>query len=321
MPIGIIAFFSRYYEKRHRIFAVDGIIMFKSMTAFGRDRQSICGKDITVEIKSVNNRYFDCSVRLPHALSSLEQRVKPYLQERGISRGKVDVGIYVEFAEATDSEIGINTEYAAKYIAALKQLKEAFGLGGEITVMEVARDREVFTLKKPDDDFEKDWAELSLVIDAAAARFIESREAEGKRIEEDLCAKIEHIRETVEKIEELSGEDIGGYKARLEEKRKAVLADNNITVDENRILTECAIYADRAAIDEEIVRLKSHFCAFYDYTKKSEPVGRSLDFLIQEMNREINTIGSKCGNSEIAHLVVECKTEMEKIREQIQNIE
>ena len=295
--------------------------MFKSMTAFGRSRGTVGGKDITVEIKSVNNRYFDCSVKLPHAFSPLEQKIKPYLQERGISRGKVDIGIFVDFTEAADTEITVNTEYAAKYIAALRQLKEQFSLGGEISVMDVARDREVFSLKKPDDDIEKDWDDLKTVLDSAADSFIEARCAEGDRIERDLCAKIEGIRERVEKIEKLSAEDIGGYRARLEEKLKAVLADNKITIDENRILTECAIYADKAAIDEELVRLKSHFDAFYSYLEKNEPVGRSLDFLIQEMNREVNTTGSKCANSEIAHLVVECKNELEKIREQIQNFE
>ena len=295
--------------------------MFKSMTAFGRDRQSLCGKDVTVEIKSVNNRYFDCSVKLPHVYSPLEQRIKPYLQEKGISRGKVDVGVFVEFAEVTGREISVNTDYAGKYIAALKQLKETFALAGEITVMEVAKDREVFSFTKPEEDLDRDWEDLKAVLDVAVTGFLESRASEGKRIEDDLCAKIEHIKDVVAQIEKYSAEDIGGYRARLEEKIRAVLADNSITVDENRILTECAIYADRAAIDEEIVRLKSHFCAFYDYLKKDDPVGRSLDFLIQEMNREINTIGSKCGNSRIAHLVVECKTEMEKIREQIQNIE
>lgn len=295
--------------------------MFKSMTAFGRERADRSGKDITVEIKSVNNRYFDCSVKLPHIYAPLEQRVKQRLSEKGISRGKVDVGIFVDFAEATDTEILVNREYAARYIAALRRLKEEFGLSGEISVMEVARDREVFSIKKPEGDIEAEWGELCPVLDVAIDRFILAREEEGARIEADLKAKIEHIREIVEKIEALSGEDIGGYRARLEEKLRAVLADNNITMDESRILTECAIYADRAAIDEEIVRLKSHFSAFYGYTEKDEPVGRSLDFLIQEMNRETNTIGSKCANSSMAHLVVEIKTELEKVREQIQNIE
>ncbi len=291
------------------------------MTAFGRERADVGGKDITVEIKSVNNRYFDCSVKLPHIYAPLEQRIRQRLSEKGISRGKVDVGVFVDFAEATDTEILVNTEYAQRYISALRKLKEEFGLAGEITVMEVARDREVFSIKKPEGDMEAEWLDLCSVLDVAIERFLEARRSEGERIERDLCGKIEGIRSRVERIEEESGDDIGGYKSRLEQKLRAALADNNITMDENRILTECAIYADRAAIDEEIVRLKSHFDAFYGYVEKDEPVGRSLDFLIQEMNREINTIGSKCGNSGIAHLVVECKTEMEKVREQIQNIE
>ena len=295
--------------------------MFRSMTAFGRERADVGGKDITVEIKSVNNRYFDCTVKLPHIYAPLEQKIKQRLSEKGISRGKVDVGIYVDFAEATDTEILVNREYAQRYISALRKLKEEFGLAGEITVMEVARDREVFSIKKPEGDMEAEFIDICSVLDVAIDRFLEARRSEGERIERDLTAKIEGIRARVERIEAESGEDIGGYKSRLEEKLRAALADNNITMDENRILTECAIYADRAAIDEEIVRLKSHFDAFYGYVEKDEPVGRSLDFLIQEMNREINTIGSKCGNSDIAHLVVECKTEMEKVREQIQNIE
>ena len=295
--------------------------MFRSMTAFGRERADVGGKDITVEIKSVNNRYFDCSVKLPHIYAPLEQKIKQRLSEKGISRGKVDVNVFVNFAEATDTEILVNKEYAERYINALRALKEEFSLAGEITVMEVARDREVFSIKKPEGDMEAEWADLCQVLDVAVEKFIEARVSEGERIERDLCQKIEGIRARVEKIEEESGNDIGGYKSRLEEKLRAALADNNITIDESRILTECAIYADRAAIDEETVRLRSHFDAFYGYVAKDEPVGRSLDFLIQEMNREINTVGSKCGNSSIAHLVVECKTEMEKVREQIQNIE
>ena len=253
--------------------------MFKSMTAFGRERADVGGKDITVEIKSVNNRYFDCSVKLPHIYTSLEQRIKQRLSEKGISRGKVDVGVFVDFAEATDTEILVNKEYAQRYITALRRLKEEFGLSGDITVMEVARDREVFSIKKPEGDMESEWLDLCSVLDVAIERFIEARRSEGERIERDLCAKIEGIRARVDKIEEASGDDIGGYKSRLEEKLRAALADNNITMDENRILTECAIYADRAAIDEEIVRLKSHFDAFYGYVAKDEPVGRSLDFL------------------------------------------
>lgn len=294
--------------------------MLKSMTSFGRSRQTVGGKDITVEIKSVNNRYFDCSVKLPRVYSHLEQNVKPYLQEKGISRGKVDVFVSVDFSQSTDTEISINTEYAHNYINALKTLKEQFGLAGEINVMDVAKAPDVLTFKKKDDD-ENDWADLQVVLSCAVDAFMSARVAEGERIKKDLCLKAENIKATVSRIKELSESDIGGYKTRLEEKLRAVLADNKVTVDENRILTECAIYADKAAIDEEIVRLSSHFEAFYNYLDASEPVGRSLDFLLQEMNREINTVGSKCANAEIAKLVVSVKTELEKIREQIQNIE
>lgn len=294
--------------------------MLKSMTSFGRSRQNIGGKDITVEIKSVNNRYFDCSVKLPRVYSHLEQNIKPYLQERGISRGKVDVFVTVDFSQSTDTEISINTEYAQNYINALKALKESFGLDGEITVMDIAKAPDVLTFKKKDDD-ENDWADLQSVLCCAADSFMSARISEGERIKNDLCLKAENVKCIVGQIKELSESDIGGYKARLEEKLRAVLSDNNITVDENRILTECAIYADKAAIDEELVRLSSHFEAFYNYLESSEPVGRSLDFLLQEMNREINTVGSKCANAQIAKLVVSVKTELEKIREQIQNIE
>ena len=294
--------------------------MLKSMTSFGRSRQSINGKDICVEIKSVNNRYFDCQVKLPRAYSHLEQKIKPYLQGRGISRGKIDVFVTVDFAEATDTEITVNTEYAERYIAALQKLKRDFGLSGKITVMDVAKAPDVLTFKKKDED-EHDWEDLSAVLCAAADAFLDARVSEGERIRADLEGKATHIKDVVEQIKTLSESDIGGYKARLEEKLRAVLADNNVTVDENRILTECAIYADKAAIDEELVRLGSHFEAFDGYLNSDEPVGRSLDFLLQEMNREINTVGSKCANASIAKLVVEVKTELEKIREQIQNIE
>lgn len=295
--------------------------MFRSMTAFGRERREADGKDITVEIRSVNNRYLDCQVKLPHAYAPLEQRIKQHISQRGISRGKVDVGIFVEFPEASDAEIIVNREYAERYIAALRSLKSEFGLDGEIGVMDVAREKEIFSVKKPETDMESEWNTLLPVLDAAIDKFIDARCAEGSRIQADLSEKIDDIGCLVEKISELSKQDIGGYKTRLEERLRAALADNKITVDEGRILTECAIYADRASIDEELVRLKSHFCAFYEYAEKNEPVGRSLDFLIQEMNREINTVGSKCGSSDIAHTVVEVKTEIEKVREQIQNVE
>lgn len=295
--------------------------MIKSMTAFGRHSEIINNKNITVEIKSVNNRYFDCSTRISRNYSFLEEKVKPYLQNHGISRGKVDVTITIELIGSSDVAITLNEEYAKAYYEALKQLKESLDLPGEITVATLQRDSNIFTVSKVAEDEEQDWADLVIVLDKAIEKFIIARGREGANIETDLRLKVEGIKERVALVEAHSEEDISSYRARLEEKLRAVLADNKITLDENRILTECAIFADKAAVDEEIVRLRSHFKAFEDILSSSEPVGRKLDFLMQEMNRETNTIGSKCSNSSIAHVVVDIKCELEKIREQIQNIE
>lgn len=295
--------------------------MIKSMTAFGRHTEIVNNKNITVEIKSVNNRYFDCSVRISRNYSFLEEKIKPYLQSHGISRGKVDVSITVEQIGGGDVMISLNEEYAKAYFEALMQLKEALDLPGEITVATLQRDSNIFTLSKVDEDEEQDFADLCVVLDQAIERFIVAREREGANIEADIRQKVEGIKERVAVVEAHSEEDISSYRARLEEKLKAVLADNKITLDESRILTECAIFADKVAVDEEIVRLRSHFKAFEDILASDEPVGRKLDFLMQEMNRETNTIGSKCSNSSIAHVVVDIKCELEKIREQIQNIE
>lgn len=295
--------------------------MIRSMTAFGRHSEIVNNKNITVEIKSVNNRYFDCSVKISRSYSFLEEKIKPYLQTHGISRGKVDVSITIEKIGGGDVLISLNEEYAKAYYEALKQLKETLDLPGEITVATLQRDSNIFTLSKVEEDEEQDFVDLCVVLNQAIDKFILSREREGANIEADLRSKVEGIKEKVAIVEAHSEEDIGSYRARLEEKLRAVLADNKITLDENRILTECAIFADKAAVDEEIVRLRSHFKAFEDILASNEPVGRKLDFLMQEMNRETNTIGSKCSNSSIAHVVVDIKCELEKIREQIQNIE
>ena len=295
--------------------------MIKSMTAFGRHTEIVNNKNITVEIKSVNNRYFDCSVRISRNYSFLEEKIKPYLQTHGISRGKVDVSITIEQIGGGDIMISLNEEYAKAYFEALKQLKETLDLPGEITVATLQRDSNIFTLSKVEEDEEQDFADLCVVLNQAIEKFIVAREKEGANIEADLRAKVEGIKERVAIVKAHSEEDIGSYRTRLEEKLRAVLSDNKITLDENRILTECAIFADKVAVDEEIVRLRSHFKAFEDILASNEPVGRKLDFLMQEMNRETNTIGSKCSNSSIAHVVVDIKCELEKIREQIQNIE
>ena len=293
----------------------------KSMTAFGRAKEMVNGREITVELRSVNSRYFECSVRISRIFSFLEEKIKPYLQAHGISRGKVDVSISVDVVEADGVEIALDESYLNPYLRALATLRDKYGLRDDVSVMSVAANREVFTVKKPDEDMEADWIDLESVLSLALDGFLLARSAEGANIEADLKNKISSINETVNKIEALSSNDVSTYREKLRDRLTQMLSDNKISIDENRILTECAIFADKVAIDEELVRLRSHFKAFEEICLSSEPVGRKLDFLIQEMNREINTIGSKCSNSDIAHLVVDVKTEIEKIREQVQNIE
>ena len=295
--------------------------MIKSMTAFGRARSTVGGKDITVEIRSVNNRFFDCSVKIPRAFSFLEEKIKPYLQSKAVSRGKVDVFISIDVVNSPLPDISIDEGYAEAYINALRTLAEKFDLRDDVSVMRVAQNHDIFVIRKSEEDVEKEWQDLREVLDEALERFISGRAKEGENIEKDLVAKVENIRSIVDKIETLSLSDVEEYRTKLESKLRDMLADNKIAFDENRILTECAIFADRVAIDEELVRLRSHFDVFGEILASGEPAGRKLDFLVQEMNRETNTIGSKCQNSSIARMVVDIKCEIEKIREQIQNIE
>ena len=295
--------------------------MIKSMTAFGRARSTVGGKDITVEIKSVNNRFFDCSVKIPRAFSFLEEKIKPYLQSKAISRGKVDVFVSIDVIDSPLPQISIDDGYAEAYIAALRELGTKFDLKDDISIMRVAQNHDIFVIRKSEEDADKEWQDLVCVLDEALERFVAGRVKEGENIEKDLVAKVDNIRALVDKIESLSLSDVEEYRTKLESKLREMLSDNRIVFDENRILTECAIFADRVAIDEELVRLRSHFDVFGDILASGEPAGRKLDFLVQEINRETNTIGSKCQNSAIAKLVVEIKCEIEKIREQIQNIE
>ena len=295
--------------------------MIKSMTAFGRARKVVGGKDITVEIRSVNNRFFDCSVKLPRSFSFLEEKIKPYLQSKSVSRGKVDVFIGIDVIDSPIPEISIDEGYAEAYINALKALEKRFDLRDDISVMRVAQNHDIFVIRKSDEDAQKEWNDVRQVLDEAVEGFIAGRIREGENIENDLVAKVENIRAITKEIEGLSSADVSEYRARLEAKLRDMLADNRIVFEESRILTECAIFADRVAIDEELVRLASHFDGFFEILSSGEPAGRKLDFLVQEMNRETNTIGSKCQNASIAKAVVNIKCELEKIREQIQNIE
>ena len=297
--------------------------MIRSMTAFGRATRSDEAYTVSVEMRSVNNRYLDCSVRLPRYFSGLEDRVRPYLQSRGISRGKVDVNVSMETASAAVRQRPIDPEALGAYLDMLYRLRDEYGLADDISVMRVAANGAIFVqdsnTEQADDD--ERWALLVGVLGEAVDAFIAAREKEGARLRDDLCAKLTHLRELSEQIDALSAADMQHYRARLEERLRAVLEDNRITVDENRLLTECAIHADKIAVDEELVRLRSHFALFEELMGSDEAVGRKLDFLIQEMNREINTVGSKCSDADIAHRVVEAKNELEKIREQIQNLE
>ena len=295
--------------------------MIRSMTAFGRSKKCVGGKDITIEIRSVNNRFFDCSVKIPRSFSFLEEKIKPYLQANSISRGKVDVYIGIDVIDSPIPEITIDEGYATAYIKALQELAAKYPLEDDISVMKVAQNHDIFVIRKSEEDIEKEWADVREVLDEALEKFIAGRKREGENIEADIKLKVDHIASLVDKIEALSISDISGYREKLEARLREMLSDNKLVFEESRILTECAIFADKIAIDEEIVRLRSHFSAFNDILSANEPAGRKLDFLLQEMNRETNTIGSKCQNSSIARIVVDVKSELEKIREQIQNIE
>ena len=295
--------------------------MIRSMTGFGRCRETVEGLDITVEIKSVNSRFLDCTAKISRAYGYLEERIKPYLMSRGVTRGKVDVWISVEVMDSGTVQITADEGYLQGYLEALYTLRDKYGLRDDISVMSVARNHDIFQIKKPEEDIEHDWERVLCVLSKATDTFLSVREREGERLAEDLRSKMQNIKRAVDRIEELSEADVSTYRERLAERIREALKDCQITPDENRLLTECAIHADKVAVDEEMVRLRTHFGAFEEILSSGEPVGRKLDFLMQEMNREINTTGSKCSDAQIAHIVVDVKCELEKIREQIQNLE
>ena len=295
--------------------------MIKSMTAFGRAKREGESKDVTIEIKSVNSRFFDCNVKIPRAYTFLEERIKAYVQKNAVSRAKVDVYVTVDRHTADVGSVSIDKSFAESYIAALRELGESFGLRDDISIMSVARNQDIFTYDRPEEDMEGEWELIRSVLDEAISGYSEMRCLEGKKAEDDIKAKIELVRGYADEVEAISKEDTVGYRDKLEARLRQILGDNSVTVDENRLLTECAVWADKIAIDEELVRLRSHFGAFYDICAMSEPSGRKLDFLMQELNRETNTIGSKANNARIARIVVNMKGELEKIREQVQNIE
>ncbi len=295
--------------------------MMKSMTAYGRASVPAADKDITVELRSVNSRFLDVSVRIPHSLAVLEERIKSYLRASVTTRGKLEVSVSYDVHATAASAPVLDEEYLKGYLATLSSLRDGYGLADDISVMRVAANPAVFRTVRADTDADAEWERLLPVLAEAGRSYDAMRAAEGERIRLDLEAKLARVAACADEIEEISKSDSVGYRDKLEARLRAILADNRVAVDENRILTECAIYADRIAIDEELVRLRSHFGAFVEIAAESAPSGKKLDFLMQELNRETNTIGSKANNARIARLVVEMKNELEKIREQVQNIE
>lgn len=292
--------------------------MIRSMTGYGSAEEVVNGRDIRVEIKSVNHRYFEYSARVPRSCGFVEERMKRLLSG-AISRGKVDVGVTIQAVEGVDEAISVNREVVKNYVEALRGIKNEFDLADDLSLSSIARFPDVFTVVKAETDEEALWKDIESVAKKALASFVEGREAEGERLKADVLKKIDFIEEKVAFVEERSPETVKEYRAKLYEKMREVLENNQI--DENRILQEAAIYADKVAVDEETVRLRSHMKELRKTLDKSEPIGKSLDFRIQEVNRETNTIGSKCSDAEIADTVIEMKNTIEKIREQIQNIE
>lgn len=295
--------------------------MIKSMTAFGRGKVEGLEKDITVEIKSVNSRYFDCSVKIPRAYAFLEERIKNYVQKNAVSRAKVDVYVTIDSHTSASGSIEVDKEFAESYLNALFALRDEFGLKDDISVMSLARNQDIFKVNRADADLEAEWLILKEALDLAIEGYVAMRSEEGRKTEIDITDKLNKVIAYADEVERISREDTVGYRDKLEARLRTILGDGVIVVDENRLLTECAVWADKIAIDEELVRLRAHFGAFAGLVKSPEPAGRKLDFMMQELNRETNTIGSKANNASIAHIVVEMKGELEKIREQIQNVE
>ncbi len=295
--------------------------MIKSMTGFGRGESTLDGLHVVCELKTVNSKYLDVSVRLPRRFSFYEPSVKGVLADSGIARGKTDVSFEVTLEGVAASQISVNTDLALHYMSALNSLADELSLPHVSDVREIASKPDVLTVLDAQIDEDLFSQTAGEALRAAAAQVCAMREAEGEKLLSDFFSKLSLCESLVAEVEKLSENSQKGYYSRLEARLKKALEDYRITPDESRMLTECAIFADKVAVDEETVRLRSHFKAFREITRSGEPCGRRLDFLVQEMNREVNTIGSKCSDSDVAHKIVSMKNEIEKIREQIQNIE
>lgn len=292
--------------------------MIKSMTGYGSAKGTVEGLEITVELKSVNNRYLDTSVRLPRSFLFAEEAIKSEVQSH-ISRGKVDVFISVDSSAAGDMTVKVNEPLLRGYIEAIRHISEEYSLANDMTALSVSRFPDVLSVEKKDLDAEAISAGICAIAEEALRDFDAMRQREGAKLRDDVLSRLETIDRLVSVVETEAPKTVDEYRKRLEQKMQEVLGATGI--DENRILAEAAIFADHIAVDEETVRLRSHMSQLTTMINGNSPTGRKIDFLIQEFNREANTIGSKCQNSQIAHVVVDLKSEIEKIREQIQNIE
>ena len=288
------------------------------MTGYGRAVETVNGREFTVELRSVNNRYLDCNVKMPRSVSFAEEAVKQAVKQ-SVTRGKVDVFITIKSENSDDTKITLNASVLEGYLSAMRQMVADFGVRDDISVSTVSRLPEVFTVEKPEVDEEQLKADLMSVVEKALAGYDAMRCTEGQALDADLRNRGNTILELVSQVEAGNSQTVIDYRARLENKLKEVLA--NTAIDESRILTEAAIFADKVCVDEETVRLRSHLKQMNTMLSGGGAVGRKLDFLLQEMNREANTIGSKCTDVRLARIVVDIKAELEKIREQTQNIE
>lgn len=289
-----------------------------SMTGYGSAKGSVEGQEITVELKSVNNRYLDCSVRLPRNFLFAEDTVKQAVSA-GVSRGKVDVFVSAQASQDSETVVSVNEELARGYRDAVARIAETLGLESGLNAFSLARFPDVLTVERRELDKDKAAAALSEITVKAVEEFNGMREREGERLRRDMLGKLETIEGLVSVVEERSPQTVKEYRERLEARLRDILADRSL--DEQRVITEAAIFADRTAVDEETVRLRSHIAQFRTMLEEGSPIGRKMDFLVQEFNRESNTIGSKCSDASLAKVVVDLKSEIEKIREQLQNVE
>ena len=289
-----------------------------SMTGYGSAKGSVEGQEITVELKSVNNRYLDCSVRLPRNFLFAEDTVKQAVSA-GVSRGKVDVFVSAQASQDSGTVVSVNEELARGYRDAVARIAETLGLESGLNAFSLARFPDVLTVERRELDKDKAAAALSEITAKAVEEFNAMREREGERLRRDMLGKLETIEGLVSVVEERSPQTVKEYRERLEARLRDILADRSL--DEQRVITEAAIFADRTAVDEGTVRLRSHIAQFRTMLEEGSPIGRKMDFLVQEFNRESNTIGSKCSDASLAKVVVDLKSEIEKIREQLQNVE